>query len=231
MLVNNLIPEDGITLLHGQPRDRKSLAMQEVVLAIVTGTPAFGLERLTTPQPLPVLYINEEDPERRVLERFKGLTAARRITKLPDNLFLSVRRGVDLDDFNWQDRLITNARRFGIKFVVLDPLRALTARSDQGPSDLKPFADFARKLVREIPCAIGLFITTPSLARGKQTIEIGHTVRAVEAFLQSPMLPFTLSGMISGAPYSFQPATSSPKTLARCFSRSKNAETLSSGFS
>src|SRR5262249_47267453 len=57
MLVENLIPEDGITLFHGQPRDGKSFAALEILLALATGTPAFGLYRLDVPEAIPVVYL------------------------------------------------------------------------------------------------------------------------------------------------------------------------------
>jgi hypothetical protein len=155
-LVPGLIPEDGCALFHGQPRDGKTLAVLDVLLGMATGLPPFGLERLTPERPRRVLYLTEEDSERRTHERLRLLMAGRGLSTIPDTFSLAVRRGVDLDAEDWQAAVIEAVERGRFEFVVLDPLRAFTAHADQGPADLKPFVLYLRRLMRETGCAAGL---------------------------------------------------------------------------
>jgi hypothetical protein len=155
-LVPGLIPEDGCTLFHGQPRDGKTLAVLDVLLGMATGSPPFGLDRLAPERPCRVLYLTEEDSERRTHERLRLLMAGRGLSTAPDTLSLAVRRGVDLDAEDWQAAVIEAVERGRFEFVVFDPLRAFTAHADQGPADLKPFVLYLRRLMRETGCAPGL---------------------------------------------------------------------------
>ena len=56
-----LLPGDGITMIHGHPRAGKSLVALEMMLAVATGTPAFDSSRLAVNAPAPVLYVSGED--------------------------------------------------------------------------------------------------------------------------------------------------------------------------
>jgi len=156
MLVEGLVPEDAIMMFHGQPRAGKTLAVLELLLAMATGTPAFGLERLCPLGPMPVGYVGEEDSERRTWERLRLLLSGRGLNVPPLNLHLSVGHGVDLDDTGWQQHIIEMARKLGLRFLAFDPLRGLTARADQGPAELRPVAHFLRCFQRETGCAVGL---------------------------------------------------------------------------
>lgn len=156
MLIPELIPEDSISLWHGQPRSGKTMAMLEALLAMATATPAFGLTRLAVPEPVSVGYITEEDSERRIRERLAWLLAGRGLEAPPPSFYLSARRGVDIDDEDWQGSIILTVRQRKILFLAMDPLRGLTANADQGPAELKSVAKFLRKVQRETGCAIGL---------------------------------------------------------------------------
>ena len=144
-LVNELILEDTIGLSHGQPRDGKSLAEIELLLALSTGTNAFGLDRFAVPHPLKVCYLTEEDGERWVLERLQQLLKGRKLSSAPSEFFLSVQKGINLDDYQWQANLIRETKQRGFAVVSIDPLRAFTGHADQGPNEFKPLADFLRR--------------------------------------------------------------------------------------
>jgi hypothetical protein len=154
MLISGLLPGDGMSLWHGQPRDGKSLASLELAMAITTATPAFGLEHLKVSEPAPVLYVTEEDPRHRVAERLQLLMAGRGIQAAPERLALSVGRGLSVDDPATRQRLIAAVRDGSYKLVILDPLRSLTTQCDKGPADLMPLAHFLRDLIRQTGCAL-----------------------------------------------------------------------------
>ena len=148
-LVDGLIPGDGTVLIHSQPREYKTLSVQALLLSMATGTPAFGLERLHVAEPVPVLYLTEEDAWRRVAQRCGALLNGYGITQSPDLFHIAAGKGINLDALEWQERLIAATREQGYRVVGLDPLRSLTDSADQGPRELKPFALFVRRLMRE----------------------------------------------------------------------------------
>lgn len=151
--VPDLVYEDKTGLTHGQPRDGKSLFELEVALTAAIGGCVLGLERFRVLDPVSVCYLTEEDSEREVLKRITWLLAGKGVSKLPENFFLAVRRGIDIDEFKWQRYLIGAAKDRGFKFLIIDPLRAFTAHADQGPSELKPVSLFIRRFMNETGCS------------------------------------------------------------------------------
>jgi hypothetical protein len=152
-VVEGLIPDNGLTLIHSQPRELKSITTLQGGLHIATGTPAFGLERLQISMARPVLYVSDEDPWRRVAERLAQLCAGLGLTDPPPNFHSAVGKGINLDDPEWQERLIASVRAEGY-VTILDPLRSLSSCTDQGPRELKPLALFLRRLLRETGCPV-----------------------------------------------------------------------------
>jgi hypothetical protein len=148
MLIENLIPE-GTVLIHGQPRAGKSLAAVECLVAIATGTPAFGSSAFMTGEPVPVWYVSEEDSAGDVLAAIEGLCRGRASAHLPDNLRLSIWKGLSLDRPESQARIIDTVRRFGIQLVIFDTLRSVTLNADQGPAEFNIIGQFLRRLRRE----------------------------------------------------------------------------------
>lgn len=153
-IIPGLVPEDGIALLHGQPRDGKSLVAVELLLALALGDAPFGLERLRPREAMPAGYFGEEDAERRVYQRIRGLLAGRELSDPPWLLHLSIRRGVELDSPEWREAITEAVQREGLRLVVLDPLRSFTGGADQGPRELRPAALFLRRLMTEAGCAL-----------------------------------------------------------------------------
>jgi hypothetical protein len=148
-LVEGLIPGDGTVLVHSQPREYKTLAVQALLIAVTTATPAFGLERLHVSEAAPAWYVTEEDGWWRSTGRFGQLLQGYGIQEPPELLHISAGKGLNLDTTEWQERIIATAREQGYRLVVFDPLRSLTETADQGPRELKPFAMFLRRFIRE----------------------------------------------------------------------------------
>jgi len=153
-LMGDLIVEKAHVLVHGQPREGKTLTMEEIATSLTTATDAFELERFHVSEPVPTLFVHEEDPEERVLERFQWFLAGRGITKRPDALHMAVQRRLDLDDPEWWQALTEASLRLGIKATCFDPLRALSGCVDGTPKELKPLGDFFRHYVQDTGSAI-----------------------------------------------------------------------------
>src|SRR5581483_5058761 len=125
---------------------RKSLAALELALAAATGTPAFGLRRFTPAAAVPVLYVQEEDPRALTRPRLRALIRAR-CGEAPDTLHVAVRRGVDLDDPLWVDQLVSDLKRLGVRLLVLDAARRLSAKTDEGPGKVRELTRVLRTIV------------------------------------------------------------------------------------
>ncbi len=155
-LITNLIPWDGTVLLHGQPREGKSLIALELCVALATGTAAFASSRLRVAGPAPVLYVAAEDPPERVAERLHGMLLARGLAKPPGLLKVLFPRELTFDTdgplFEFGQRCIED----DVRLVVFDPVGRLTKFADQGPSEFQPVADRLKNFRRLINGAIAL---------------------------------------------------------------------------
>ena len=149
MLIEDLLPELATVLAHGHPRAGKSLAAMEMSLALSSGDDAFRMERLSVPEAQSVLYVTEEDHERRVCERLEQLLARRGLESPPELFDLTVQRGVNIDLSEWGERLIELTCQKGYGLVILDPARAISCGFDQGPAQLQIPERFVRRFPRE----------------------------------------------------------------------------------
>jgi len=145
----DLLPAEVLMLIHGEPRARKSLVGFELALSAATGTAPFGLEPFHPGAPIPVLYVQEEDARSLTRPRLRRLVFERCGAAPPSTLHVSVRRGIDLDDPAWVDRLIGDCLRLGIRFLVLDAARRLSAKVDEGPAKVRELIAVLRRLVTE----------------------------------------------------------------------------------
>lgn len=152
MLVDGLVPGEGITLFHADPRTLKTWIAEDVAIALASGMPT--LTTLDTSGPVTVLYLSNEDGKRQTADRLRKLARGRGLPGIPDGLLLAIHAGAWLDEESWQAKVITLAKREHVRVVILDPLRSLTAAVDKGPSDLQPFTRFLRLLIQASGCAL-----------------------------------------------------------------------------
>jgi hypothetical protein len=144
-----LLPAGVLMLVHGDPRAKKSLVAFELALAAATGTAPFGLDRFRPAAALAVLYVQEEDPRALTRTRLRALVKARCGVARPTTLHIAARRGIDLDDPAWIDRLIGDLRRRDVKLLVLDAARRLLAKTDEGPQKVRELTAVLRRLMLE----------------------------------------------------------------------------------
>lgn len=144
MLIENLLPGDGIVLFHGQPRARKTQTTQSILLSLASGRPAFNDERFHVNDAVPVLYITEEDGPGRNAQRLAAHLRGLGLSEAPRNFHVRIHKRFSLDDPECQHWLIEVTKREGFRLVEFDPLRSMTELADQGPRDFKPAAKFLR---------------------------------------------------------------------------------------
>lgn len=175
-LVNELLPAGVLALVHGEPRARKSWFALELAVALCTGTQAFGLARFAVPEAVPVLYSSQEDAASRVRKRAQRFLRGRGITGAPRGLYFSVHAGIDLEDAVWQEVLIKDCREFGIKAVILDPIRRYSPNVDKGPAEVRAVTMFLRRLSVEAACSVIIVHHDVKPLRGREedTRRRGH---------------------------------------------------------
>ncbi|HEY1277152.1 MAG TPA: AAA family ATPase [Thermoleophilaceae bacterium] len=144
----DLLPTDTLMVIHGDPRARKSLVGFELALSAATGTAPFGLECFKPAEPIPVLYVQEEDHRTPTKTRLARLVRERCGEALPnERLHVIVRRGVSLDDPEDVAWLTAQIRARGVRFVVLDAMRRLSEKADEGPSIVRELVAVLRGIV------------------------------------------------------------------------------------
>src|SRR5262245_47911214 len=106
VLIENLFPGDGLTLIHADPRSLKTWLSLAAALSLATGRRLGDYCRV--PEAVPVGYITNEDGARRVADRLAMLVRGLGLSHVPDDLHLAVHRGVWLDDHEheWHARVI-----------------------------------------------------------------------------------------------------------------------------
>jgi hypothetical protein len=143
--VPGLVPDEGICLWHGQPRDFKSMCAQALDLAMAANVRAFNLARFTPAGHVIVAYFTEEDPERLFAARLHWLTAKQEMPR-PRSFFPFIRKGVSFDMEGDRAFILAKLRQTKADVVIFDPVRSYTGQADKGPPDLRLVAVFLRKI-------------------------------------------------------------------------------------
>jgi hypothetical protein len=154
MLIDGLLPGDGLTLTHADPRSLKTWLHLAAGIGLTSGRAVCGY--CPVREAVPVGYVTNEDGVRRIGDRLSALLRGHGLTTIPDGFHFAVHRGVWLDDLQWQKRLIDTVKARGLRVLLLDPLRSLSACVDQGPRELQPFAIWLRRFQDETNCALWL---------------------------------------------------------------------------
>jgi hypothetical protein len=146
--VAGLIPDEGICLWHGQPRDFKSLCAQETALALAAGRSPFQASRFAVERPARVAYFTNEDSERLFNARMRWLTTAHG-GEIPSGFFPFIRRGITFDRKDHRDAILLSIAECRAEVVFFDPGRSFSKFFDQGPSDFYTVAEFLRQIQNE----------------------------------------------------------------------------------
>jgi hypothetical protein len=167
--IPGLVPDEGIMLWHGQPRDFKTWCAIEAALAMAGGRTPFNLDRFKVARQVKVAYFAEEDNERLFAARVHWLTAK---TSIPTDCYFFVHRGLNFDEAATRDYIKKVLQDTGVQVVIFDPLRGFTGDSDKGPADLRPVVVFLRQIQNETTAKSILLIshdTKPSFSNGDRS--------------------------------------------------------------
>ena len=116
-VVENLIPENGITCISGKPKAGKSILSLHLAVSLATGKKLFGEFNVEQGS---VLLIAKEDPERLIQERLKKLTEA---STLPIYFYNSPHLFLDSDKY--LNELQENIKKYSVKVVIIDSFRRI----------------------------------------------------------------------------------------------------------
>ena len=162
-VIEEVLAIDERSLLHGQPRDLKSLMAIELCVAVATGKPAFGSRRFAIRQPGAALYLTAEDRLTLSARRCAAVVRGRGIDPLGTTpVYIQSLQGFsgdrDLADPDIRReffrKVTAYCKAWGVILVVIDPLRSLAARCvDQGAAAFAPFADSLRQLHHDVELA------------------------------------------------------------------------------
>jgi AAA domain len=155
-LIAPLIPGRGVFMLHGQPRSRKSLVALELLMALALGVPPLGSSRFSVAGRIPVAYVSAEDDFAVVEKRLRLLARTHGIAEPPEWLYTMKVQKFSLDDEVWVNSFVHDCIRFGVRCIVFDPFRRMTACADSGPAELKPASDALRTIADKTKAVIGL---------------------------------------------------------------------------
>jgi hypothetical protein len=113
------------------------------------------MERFKISAPVPVLYSSQEDSARDVRGRAKALLAGRGIKEFPETLAFAVHKGINLESYEWHEKLLRDVALHGFRFVTLDPIRRYAPNADKGPSEVRAITGYLRRLVIQTGTTVG----------------------------------------------------------------------------
>lgn len=139
--------------IGAEPKVGKSWLVLELIYCLTTGTPFLG--QFAVPKPRRVIYIQEEDPEQRVLRRLTQLLRGTEGRTAPaDNLLrYAIRAGFKLDSAAWAARLRAALVEETADVVVLDVFQRLHLKSENDQAQMAEVLEVLNALSREFGCA------------------------------------------------------------------------------
>ena len=141
-IVDQLIPDNGVTILSGAPGSFKTWLYMEIAVKVASGQPAFG--HFTTKQ-TSVLVVDEESGRRRLQSRFRQMGANE-----DSPIHILSRTGYKLQQL-YVDAIVEKAHAVGAGLVIFDSFTRFTGdNADENSSgDMAKLMDAYRQLADE----------------------------------------------------------------------------------
>lgn len=152
-LIEPLFSAGSSGFIAAEPKVGKSFISLELAYCLTTGEPFVG--RFAVKHPRRVLFIEEEDAERRMVRRSKQLirgTPGRQAP--PDELYRFVcRSGFRLDDAGWMGKLKSELESFRPDVVFLDVFNKLHLKDENSQPEMSSILHDLAALTRQYGCA------------------------------------------------------------------------------
>ncbi len=138
-IVNGICAHPTVSLVCGDAKTYKSILVQEMCVAVATGTPFLGL--FAVPEPRTVVYVQEESSRRAVRKRFRWLLKGRGMTvaDLERRLKIVTNRGVQLDQPKEVQKLVSRAvKKYQPALLAFDPLVEMHSGDENKTEQMRP---------------------------------------------------------------------------------------------
>lgn len=140
--INKILPSRGITILGGSSGSYKTWAAMQLALACASGNnflENFPVEKCN------VLYVDEENGDITLLNRFQMLINGFQLKDDFNNLHLSIFDNIKLDDEKNVGRLASVIKRNNIKVVIFDSMvRCMNGEEDKARDVRKVFENLKK---------------------------------------------------------------------------------------
>lgn len=136
-------------MIVGPPKTYKSFFAQELAVALATATPVFGV--YSVPEPVTVIYVQEESARRYLRRRFGAILTGRQMHPgtLDNRLLTITNERFRLDDPSHLERLISEGvTPYGPKLILFDPLREMHWQDENKAESMMPILQ-ALKNIRD----------------------------------------------------------------------------------
>jgi len=150
-LAERLVVAAANGFIGGEPKSLKSWLALYLTLCLSLAVPVFG--RYPVPQRVRVLFISEEDGERRVRRRIRKLLKGLGMDAPQDDFFrYSIKAGVQLDDNTWIERLRAELDEYRPGIVIGDVFELMHSKDSDRRADMKPVFRNLDQLREEFSC-------------------------------------------------------------------------------
>lgn len=135
-LVRSLFVRSSNGWLSGAPKIGKSYLALDLAVRMIQGRPWMG--QFAIPRPLRVVLVEEEDPPHLLQTRLHGLLAGEEIQS---GLWLTVRRGLRLDNRILMERFTAECRELQVDFTIWDVFSNLHDADEMRGHELRPILE------------------------------------------------------------------------------------------
>ena len=140
-LAEGLIPLGGLSAVTGAPKSFKTFLVQDLAISVVTGKPFLGKFPVATGK---VLFIDEENPRRTTVKRFKGMGASS--TK---EIVLLARKGVRMDKPKSVAALLRFVEKMQPRLIVIDSLTKVHSKNENQSNEMSDVFTEIKKLLAD----------------------------------------------------------------------------------
>ncbi len=195
-IINNLIPENSITILAGNPSSYKSWLLLSIAISVGSGGFLFKTfkdkEKITTPKDAKkflqfaskqcnVLYIDEEASQVETQRRLKLLNPPPATTTDFMNL-----QGFRIDDDEKRKALLDFVEYRNYKLIIFDSLRDLHGKNENDSTEAQAMMDYFKEFTKQkVACLICHHNRKESALNSKEASQILRGSSAILAGVDS----------------------------------------------
>lgn len=168
-LIENLLIDDGIVLIAGLPKTKKSYLVADLAVSISSGTRSLSVfDVLKTG---PCILFQGEDSEEIIRTRLEAIALSRGLPLSSlDNLFISATQDFKLDDPKHLMSLEESIMEIGAVAVFIDPLSRLISTSDGSAAPMGRLLTSLRALQRRSRTCV---VLVTHMQKGRSSADLG----------------------------------------------------------